>query len=156
MDGARQRPGRAWPDWQLPVYDESTRELLIQQICLGAASCKEIKDRPVLPTVKGADPRPSKALVEKHMPERVTLSNGRSVKCNTPTPPSRLSPPAFRNCLGWKIANAGAGRVPLVIQILAPSQRPVQITKDLAGFWRDHYPRVKQELRRKYPKHKWE
>ncbi|HRV31366.1 MAG TPA: ATP-dependent helicase C-terminal domain-containing protein, partial [Kiritimatiellia bacterium] len=55
-----------------------------------------------------------------------------------------------------KLPTLAQGRVPLVIQILAPSQRPVQITKDLAGFWRDHYPRVKQELRRKYPKHKWE
>jgi hypothetical protein len=33
--------------------------------------------------------------------------------------------------------------------------RPVQITQDLAGFWREHYPRVKQELQRRYPKHKW-
>ena len=48
-----------------------------------------------------------------------------------------------------------AGRLPLVLHILAPRQRPVQITKDLPGFWRDHYPRIKQELRRKYPKHEW-
>jgi ATP-dependent helicase HrpB len=37
----------------------------------------------------------------------------------------------------------------------APSQRPVQITQDLAGFWREHYPRSKQELQRKYPRHEW-
>jgi ATP-dependent helicase HrpB len=33
--------------------------------------------------------------------------------------------------------------------------RPVQITQDLAGFWREHYPRIKSELQRKYPKHEW-
>jgi ATP-dependent helicase HrpB len=33
--------------------------------------------------------------------------------------------------------------------------RPVQITQDLAAFWREQYPRLKQELRRKYPKHEW-
>jgi ATP-dependent RNA helicase HrpB len=47
------------------------------------------------------------------------------------------------------------GRVPVVVQILAPNMRPVQITQDLANFWKEHYPRVKQELQRKYPKHEW-
>jgi ATP-dependent helicase HrpB len=47
------------------------------------------------------------------------------------------------------------GRVPVLVHILAPSRRPVQITQDLAGFWKDHYPRVKRELQRKYPKHEW-
>ena len=47
------------------------------------------------------------------------------------------------------------GRVPVLLHILAPSMRPVQITQDLVGFWRDHYPRIKSELQRKYPKHEW-
>ena len=48
-----------------------------------------------------------------------------------------------------------AGRVPVVIQVLAPNQRPIQVTQDLANFWRDSYPKHKQELERKYPKHEW-
>ena len=47
------------------------------------------------------------------------------------------------------------GRVRLRIEVLAPNHRPVQITDDLTTFWRESYPRVKQELQRKYPKHKW-
>jgi ATP-dependent helicase HrpB len=47
------------------------------------------------------------------------------------------------------------GRVPLLMEILAPNQRPVQITDDLAGFWRNLYPTVKKELSRRYPRHKW-
>jgi ATP-dependent helicase HrpB len=47
------------------------------------------------------------------------------------------------------------GRVPLSVHILAPSMRPVQVTQDLANFWREHYPRIKSELQRKYPKHEW-
>ena len=46
-------------------------------------------------------------------------------------------------------------RVPVLVHILAPSQRPVQITQDLPRFWREHYPKIKQELQRKYPKHEW-
>jgi len=47
------------------------------------------------------------------------------------------------------------GRVAVSVHILAPSMRPVQVTHDLANFWREHYPRIKSELQRKYPKHEW-
>jgi ATP-dependent helicase HrpB len=49
---------------------------------------------------------------------------------------------------------AGGG-VPLVVHLLAPNQRPVQITSDLAGFWERHYPQVRRELHRRYPRHRW-
>ena len=49
----------------------------------------------------------------------------------------------------------GMGRVPLSVHILAPSMRPVQVTQDLENFWKEHYPKIKSELKRKYPKHEW-
>ena len=53
---------------------------------------------------------------------------------------------------GPKVAN---GRVSVVLHLLAPNQRAVQVTTDLAGFWVNHYPQIAKELRRRYPKHKW-
>ena len=47
------------------------------------------------------------------------------------------------------------GAVPLVVRLLAPNQRPVQVTSDLAGFWERLYPQVRKELSRRYPKHDW-
>ena len=47
------------------------------------------------------------------------------------------------------------GRVPLVVQLLAPNQRPVQVTDDLASFWRTTYFEVRKQLRGRYPKHAW-
>lgn len=47
------------------------------------------------------------------------------------------------------------GRVALVLHLLAPSGRPVQVTSDLAGFWQRHYPQVRRELSRRYPRHAW-
>jgi ATP-dependent helicase HrpB len=49
----------------------------------------------------------------------------------------------------------GGGRVPVKIEVLAPNQRPIQVTDDLSAFWRDMYPKVKAELSRRYPRHEW-
>jgi ATP-dependent helicase HrpB len=47
------------------------------------------------------------------------------------------------------------GRVPILLHLLSPARRPVQITRDLRGFWNSGYEEVKKELRGRYPRHPW-
>jgi len=47
------------------------------------------------------------------------------------------------------------GRVPLVVELLSPAHRPVQVTRDLPGFWRGSYADVKTEMKGRYPRHPW-
>ena len=49
----------------------------------------------------------------------------------------------------------GGGRVPLTVHLLSPAHRPVQVTQDLAGFWRTSYFDVKKEMKGRYPRHYW-
>jgi len=49
----------------------------------------------------------------------------------------------------------GNGKVAVLVELLAPNNRPVQLTEDLAGFWARTWPQVRKELRGRYPKHKW-
>ena len=144
------------PEFELPAIGAEDRRYLIEQICHGAASYKEIKDRPVAPTVKSWLNETQRDLVEKHAPERAPLSNGRRPKLiyregQAPKISLRLQD-LYDVAETPRIA---LNRAPVLLEILAPNMRPVQLTEDLAGFWREQYPKVKSELQRRYPKHEW-
>jgi ATP-dependent helicase HrpB len=144
------------PELQLPAVGDEDRGHIIEQICLGAVSYKEVKERDVKPFVKSWLSISQREVLDKYAPERVTLSNGRTPKViyESGAPPhiSLRIQELFGVTDTPKIA---MGRVTLSVHILAPSMRPVQVTHDLANFWREHYPRIKSELKRKYPKHEW-
>jgi ATP-dependent helicase HrpB len=95
-------------------------------------------------------------LLEAEAPERVRLGGGRNVEVHyesgrAPFVESRLQD-FFGAARGPHILG---GRVPLTLHLLAPNQRAVQVTTDLSGFWERHYPAVRRELMRRYPRHAW-
>jgi len=144
------------PELALPPLTDDDRRDVIAELCHGCFTYKEIKDKPVWPVVKSWLGAAQQELLDKHAPERLSLPNGRTPKvaydaANPPHIAVRIQE-LYDVSSTPKIA---MGRVPVLVHVLAPNMRPVQITQDLAGFWREHYPRVKQELQRKYPKHKW-
>lgn len=147
----------AWfPELAMPRIGDAEKQLIIEEICRGAFSYKEIKDRPVWPAVKSWLSLPQQQQVEQFAPERIELPNGRKAKItyNASAPPVIAA--RIQDLYGVeRNLTVGRGRVPLVIQVLAPNHRPIQITRDLEGFWRDAYPKIKKELQRKYPKHEW-
>jgi len=144
------------PELALPPIHEEDRRHLVEQVCHGSLSGKDLKDKPVKALVKGWLSSPQQQLLEQHAPERLSLANGRSAKvAYAPGNPPHLALRLQQLYGVNSTPRIALGRVPVVVQILAPSHRPVQITQDLAGFWRDHYPRIKQELQRRYPRHEW-
>ncbi len=148
---------REWmPELGLPAIGAEERDAMLRRICHGAISYNEIKGRPVLPVVKSWLSRQQQACIEDHAPERIGLPNGRALKVvysvdGAPTIAARIQD-LYGIKEGLWIAKR---RVAVRIQVLAPNNRPVQITENLAVFWRETYPKLKQELQRKYPKHNW-
>ena len=62
----------------------------------------------------------------------------------------------LQECFGlMETLKVAGGKVPVVMTLLSPAQRPIQITKDLAGFWREGYQLVRKDMRGRYPKHYW-
>ena len=62
----------------------------------------------------------------------------------------------LQECFGlMETPKVAGGKVPVVMTLLSPAQRPIQITKDLAGFWKGAYQIVRKDMRGRYPKHYW-
>ncbi|MDB4977613.1 MAG: ATP-dependent helicase HrpB [Myxococcaceae bacterium] len=140
----------------VPALDEARlRETLIAH-CADKVSFEDLRGDPfehaLLQQLEGG----LRARLDQLAPTRVKLPGSRELQVHyeLDRPPwieSRLQD-FFGSLDGPRIAN---GQVPLVLQLLAPNQRPVQVTTDLKGFWERHYPAIRKELMRRYPRHSW-
>ncbi len=143
-------------DLQLPAITNDDKQAIIEQLCHGAISYKDIKEREVKPIVMSWLSHPQRELLDQHAPERLTLPNGRTPKVNYEN-----GRPPFISLRIQELYDVNQtpkialGRVPVTVHILTPGMKPIQVTQDLASFWREHYPKIKSELARKYPKHLW-
>lgn len=94
--------------------------------------------------------------INNKMPKQITLPSGRNVNIQyfLSKPPQIEA--RLQEFFGWKESPTIAdGKIKLVISLLGPNYRPVQITQDLSGFWKGSYAEVRKELRARYPKHSW-
>ncbi len=147
---------KACPETGLTAPGEAERRAAIERLCAGSVSWKDLRDRPVMREMRGLVAPSLQGLVDKHAPERLDLPNGKKPKVvYTADAPPHIAL-RIQELFGvTRIPPLAMGRVPVAVHILAPSNRPVQVTQDLARFWTEHYPRIKKELQRKYPKHEW-
>ncbi|RKH25547.1 ATP-dependent helicase HrpB [Corallococcus sp. CA041A] len=148
--------GKAFPETGFPTVDAGFMRDALASLCVGARSFSDLEGVSLLDALYARLTSEQQRLLANHAPERVTLPGGRGVKVHyEPNKPpwveSRLQD-FFGMAQGPSV---GAGRVPLVLHLLAPNMRAVQVTTDLAGFWERHYPAIRKELCRKYPRHSW-
>ncbi len=148
--------GEWMPEFELPGFDESDRQLVIGQVCQGARSYREIRDRPIWPSLKSWLSAGQQETLDAYAPERIALCNGRSAKVQYDDKTGASIALTVQNLYGVEeTPRIADGKVPVQVQILAPNQRPIQVTKDLASFWRSGYAEVKKQLQGRYPKHEW-
>lgn len=144
------------PELQLPPFGDEDKQHVIEQLCLGAVSYKDIKEREVMQVVTSWLSHAQRELLDKHAPERLSLPNGRTPKVTYEA--GKLPFISLRIQELYDVNQTpriAMGRVPVTVHILTPGMKPIQVTQDLANFWREHYPKIKSELARRYPKHLW-
>jgi ATP-dependent helicase HrpB len=93
--------------------------------------------------------------LDKLAPSHVTVPTGSRIAIDYSTE-SPVLPVRLQELFGCdETPVIAGGRVPLTLHLLSPARRPVQITQDLAGFWRNSYQDVKKDMKGRYPKHPW-
>jgi ATP-dependent helicase HrpB len=145
-----------FPELEVNPLTEADRATLIEQICYGELGYKDIRDKPVMPILRDWLTAEQLAVIDDYLPERLTMANGRRSKLtyNKEGPP--ILSARIQELYGVEGQfTLGHGRVPVKIEVLAPNQRPIQVTDDLTNFWREVYPTIKPALSRRYPRHEW-
>jgi ATP-dependent helicase HrpB len=94
--------------------------------------------------------------LDQWAPTHVQVASGSRILVDYSDPGSPVLAVKLQELFGQVTTPAvGLGRVPLTLHLLSPAGRPVQVTRDLAGFWETSYFEVRKDLRGRYPKHHW-
>jgi ATP-dependent helicase HrpB len=145
-----------FPELEVNALTEADRATLIEQICYGELGYRDIKDKPVMPVLKDWLTAEQLAVLDDYLPERLAMANGRRSKITYAKEGPPVLSARIQELYGIEGKfTLGHGRVPVKIEVLAPNQRPIQVTDDLTNFWREQYPKIKAELSRRYPRHEW-
>lgn len=144
------------PDYGIPAIDDEARRAMVQEICLGAVCKRDLKDRSVWKVVKSWLSAAQLDMVDKQAPERIKLPSGVHAKVRYEAGQPPVVSATIQKLYGLEeTPRIGFGQIPVVIEALAPNQRPQQKTQDMASFWANAYPMLKKELKGRYPKHEW-
>ncbi len=94
--------------------------------------------------------------LDRLAPTHVTVPSGSRIAIDYGDPSAPVLPVRLQEVFGWEdTPRIAGGRVPLTLHLLSPARRPVQVTRDLAGFWRGTYFDVRRDLKGRYPRHYW-
>jgi ATP-dependent helicase HrpB len=144
------------PDGPLPAIASDDLAAVLRLACAGRRGFAELALANLAAIALEQLPPEAQRLLQTLAPERVTLPGGRGVTVNyVPDLPPWIES-RLQDFFGLRVGpTIGGGRVPLTLHLLAPNGRAVQVTRDLASFWTQHYPALRRELGRRYPRHAW-
>lgn len=155
---------QAMPDDEWPVVDDAALKALLPELCQGLVR----KGRRKLEDVAGADWHGAvsglldwqlKQRLDAEVPPRLQVPTGNAIAVDYgPALEGGVPVLAVRlqECFGWlDTPRVARGRIAVVLHLLSPGYKPVQVTTDLRSFWQRGYKEVKAELKARYPKHSW-
>lgn len=141
---------------EIPTPDEAWLREALGRLAQGMTGFEELRALDVKEALLSDLLGESRARFEQLLPLRVRLGGGRQVQVRYEEGRPPWIEARIQDFFGMAEGPAiGGGRIPLTLHLLAPNQRAVQVTQDLAGFWERHYPALRKELSRRYPRHAW-
>ena len=130
-------------DWLAPFLKDASRRSHLSRLDLGAAL------RALVPWEKQRD-------LDRLAPSHIEVPSGSRIPIDYANPAEPTLSVRLQEMFGLiDTPRIAGGKVPMTIHLLSPARRPVQVTRDLASFWKSGYRDVKAELKGRYPKHYW-
>jgi ATP-dependent helicase HrpB len=140
------------PEHPWPKFDVGE---LIDEACGGKRSVEEVQ-RGLASTLRQRLEYPLDRLLDEQAPEALTVPSGKRIGLRYEMGRPPVLAARLQELFGWtSTPRLAGGRAAVVLEILGPNYRPVQVTDDLASFWKNTYQQVRKDLRRRYPKHSW-
>ncbi len=148
-------PQEMWPDLSDDYLISTLEEWLLPSLD-GIRSSQDIAALEVLPALKTRLTWQQKSRLDELAPVSIIVPSGNHIKLDYTSGETPILAVKLQEMFGLDdtpvIANS---RVKVLLHLLSPARRPVQITQDLKGFWQTGYQQVKRELKGRYPKHPW-
>ncbi|MFC4257552.1 ATP-dependent helicase HrpB [Marinobacter lacisalsi] len=147
-------PG-AWPD----VSDKALADTLEQWLApflAGIRNWKDLQQIPLHDALQTLLPYDRQQRLSRELPTTLEIPTGQRLRLDYTADNGPVLAAKLQALFGWtETPKLAGGRVPVVIHLLSPAQRPLAVTADLANFWKQVYPEVRKEMRGRYPKHPW-
>jgi ATP-dependent helicase HrpB len=145
----------AWPDLSGEALAASLHEWLAPHV-YGLRRRDEVQRLDLVSVLEGMLTWEQRAALDTLAPTHVVVPSGSRVPVDYGDPVAPVLAVRLQELFGLQeTPRVGGGRVALTLHLLSPARRPMQVTRDLAGFWRTTYFDVRKDLRARYPKHHW-
>lgn len=144
------------PDAPLPDLAHADFDLFLTSLCSGRRSFSELTAMPLSVHIREQLSSDAIALLDSVAPESIRLPSGRTVAVHYEADKPPWVSAFLQNFFGTATTpRIGRFQLPVVVHLLAPNSRPVQVTDSLERFWRETYPQLRPEYARRYPRHSW-
>jgi ATP-dependent helicase HrpB len=148
---------RQWmPELGLPAFSGEELGELLPWACGGCRSFDDVRRADWLGLLQSKLTSAQAQAVEREAPECLEVPSGNHLALQYELGRAPILAVRIQEIFGWQdTPRLAGGRVRVLLHLLAPNQRPQQVTDDLASFWSNTYQQVRKELRVRYPKHAW-
>ncbi len=151
----RRAEGDEWPDLSDAALAATAADWLAPALA-GKTALGELASDDFAQALQGLLPWTLRRRLDAEAPTHFTAPSGSSVSIDYEAQEGPKLAIRVQELFGLdRHPTIAAGRVPLVVELLSPAHRPVQVTRDLPGFWRGSYAAVKAEMKGRYPRHPW-
>lgn len=148
-------PEESWPDLSVARLTAMPEDWLLPWLC-GKRTAEELSNLDILSAMRAQLPWMQKQRLDKLAPVSIVVPSGSRITIDYASGDVPVLAVKLQEMFGLAdTPEIAEGRVKLLLHLLSPARRPVQITRDLKGFWNISYQLVKKELKGRYPKHPW-